>query len=132
MRPPGAGPEVRSVARNDKAQAIIFRKADGVIAALFGNPLPDGVLRIKVKAGSAFVNDSAIGVEIEVAGLNLLEIIDQQLHAMRIDAAEIRGNQRFGHKPGLMRRSAVRQQDTLAKVGELFGGYDDLRHELPA
>jgi hypothetical protein len=71
-------------------------------------------------------------VQIQVAGFDLLEVIDQQLHAMGVYAAQIGRHQRLRDEPRFVRRGAMRQEDALAENCQFFGGNDDLRHELPA
>src|SRR5438132_5899209 len=64
-------------------------RSDAVLAARVRDTLPDSVFSIVEEARAVFGNHAALGGWIHVPGLDLLDLVRQQLHAMRIDAAEI-------------------------------------------
>ena len=65
----------------------------------------------------------ALGGRIQIAGFDLLDVIGQQLHAMRIDAAQIRGDQGIGDQSRRALRNVRRNKNCFGEAPELRGAY---------
>ena len=60
---------------------------------------------------------------IQIAGFDLLDVVWQELNAMRIDAAQICGNQRIRDQPGFALGHGRRFEDCFGEVRQLLGAY---------
>ena len=88
------------------AMPCLAGDADGVAAAGFRDPLADPVLPVEQQARTAFGNHAALRVRVHFARQQLIDVEGQQLDAVRIDAAQVGGDQRSRHDGGLVRRHA--------------------------
>ena len=96
---------------------------DAMFAASRCDTLPDSVFSIVEEARAALGNHTALGGWIHVSGLNLLDVVRQQLDAMRIDTAEISFYERRRDQPRLSLRHARRFENGVREGGELCRRY---------
>ena len=101
-----------------------------MIATGVGDNLTEPVQTVVHHAGAVFRSDFAYRRNVDIAILNLLRVPDEKLHAVRIDAAQIRGDQRIGHQCGCpfwnvdgfeypsreIRQRLVRDQDIIDRI----------------
>ncbi len=127
LRPPRRCAEVRRIARDHQADAVVPREAHGVIATGVGDELADGVVAVVDHAGSVLAGDVAGAMDVDVAGGDLFGVPDEELDAMRIDTAQIGGNQSFRDQRGGQGRNAGSFQDGARKRSERSGRDD---HEI--
>jgi hypothetical protein len=120
LSPIGRCTEMAGIASYHHSQAGTTRQAHRVIAANCGNRLPHAILAVVQKARAAFRNHTAVGVRIHIAALQLFQIIDQQLDAVRIHTAQIGSNQRFRRERGFGRRQPGCFQKLHAKFLQVF------------
>ncbi len=92
------------VSRDHHADAARLRETNRMIAADAGDELADAVAAVVDQAASILAGDAAGRVQVDVSRADLLAVPDQELYAVRIDAAKIGGDQRIGYDPGGVRR----------------------------
>ena len=121
MAPIGGGAEVVGFARDDHGDAVLMRQAHGMCAAHVRNLLTGAVVSIVEKAGSGFRNDAAFRGSVEIAAFHLFYVIGQQLHAVRIHAAQVGGDQRFRNEVGDGAREGGGFEQASRPGREVFG-----------
>lgn len=98
MRPERRGAEMIRFAGGHHPNAVFVREPYSVIAAGGGNMLADGTFAVERQTGTTFGGNAAGRGDLDIATLPLGQIVGEQADAVRVHAAEIRGNQGFGNK----------------------------------
>ncbi len=103
-------------------------------AAGVGNGLADAVLPVVVQAGTVFRNHSPIGFGVHVAPFDLFHVVGKQLQAVRIHAAQVGGDERFGNELRLGVRHANCIKKLQGKLRKPAGGDENfrIRHRNPS
>ena len=103
MRPERRRAEVIRFARHYHRCPVRVGQPDRMTAADLRDPLADAKFSVVAEAAGVFARDVAVSFYVDVAHLNLFEVIGQQLQTVRIDAAQVGGHERSGHQASLGR-----------------------------
>ena len=87
-------------ARGHKADAVGLRESDCMAGTHARGELPNSVLAIVSHRAAKLAGNVAPRVNVEIGRANLVDVEAQQLHAMGIDGAQVRGDKRVGHQFG--------------------------------
>jgi hypothetical protein len=100
---------------------MLVRQPHGMSAADARDLLSGSVRAVIQQACSGFQRDAAFGAGVHVAALDLFHVVRQQLHAVRIHAAQVGGHQRFGDQARGGPREGRGFQQPGRPGSEIFG-----------
>jgi hypothetical protein len=104
------------LAGDREAQPVLSRETNRLAAADLRNPLPDSELTVVGQAGAVFTHDPAVGSWMDVPNLDLIEIVRQQLQAVRVDSAQVCRDQGPRDQVSLFRRYVGRDEEFVCKA----------------
>ena len=122
--------EMVGIADGHDGHAGLLRLCDGQLHGLMAHQLTHGVVRVDYGGNRRFVDDFGLGVNVDHALLNALVIAHQALHAVALDAVQVRQQQHVADDPGfafaetkLLERIHAEGVQLVIGIVQVFGSH---------
>ncbi len=95
LSPIRRGAEVIALARGDDADAVRMCESNRVIGTDAGGELADAILGVIRHRSADFIGDMPTCSHVEIGGADLIDVEAEELHSVRIDGAQVGGDERI-------------------------------------
>ena len=118
------------IADGHDGHAGLLRLFDSQLHGLMADQLTHGIVRVDDGGNRRFVDDFGLGVNVDHALFNALVIAHQALHAVALDAVQVRQQQHVADDPGfafaeteLLERIHAEGVQLVIGIVQVFGSH---------